>query len=579
MKKLILVLIVAVVALSAVATPALAVPAAELNALAEYYPASTVFFASLRIDDDYIATLDGLIQQITAAVPDSGAAPSFADGLDQFVDQVLGKGNFQSEIRPWLGEIASVGVLSLERVLDSGPRDSQTPSLVIAVEITDRAAAETFFEDVSKHTGGEFDTRSEGGYTILKPEFQDDVFVAIGGSVMFLATEYDILPLDMPAESLMSNPAFADTISLLPAGDYNISIFANLGSTLQQMMAMQGMEAVPGMGALLPILENYPPFAVGLTILDARSLTIDMVMSSGALMSQMAEMGYSTEMPRPANLAFAERIPAGTPLVIHGTGLATQYRNQIANFKLQAEAMQESGTEMPGLDLKQIEQVEEQITFFVQGLTGLDFQEEVLPAIDGDFALYMGPKASLADAKNMRDLLGELPLDFGFVLEVSDPKVSAALVKGITNAASMAKEVTTSTETIAGTEALVITVPPSQDLPFPVEIIVAGSDEVFFIGTRAAARASLNPDGGLPSDPFFQEASTYLLDQSSYVLYLAGDGLLPLVNVVEIQGGRSAERDAAQLEAVLKLVSSASISTSYQGDVGFVRAVLTLPEG
>ncbi|MBL8156774.1 MAG: hypothetical protein JNM70_21535 [Anaerolineae bacterium] len=179
----------------------------------------------------------------------------------------------------------------------------------------------------------------------------------------------------------------------------------------------------------------------------------------------------------------------------------------------------------------------------------------------------------------MRDLTGELPLDFGLVLEVSDPDVSAALVKGITNAAGMAEEVTTSTETIGGTEALVITVPPSRDMPFPVEIVVAGNDEVFFIGTRDAARASLNPDGGLTSDPFYQEASAYLLDQPSYVLYLAGDGLLPLVNVVEMQGGRSGRRDAAQLEAVLKLVSSSSITASYQGDVGFVRAVLTLPEG
>jgi hypothetical protein len=582
LKKLILVLIVAVLALSAVATSALAVPTAELNALAEYYPADTVVFASGRIDDGYVETLDGLIREITDAIPNAGAAASIADGLDQAVTQLLGTGDFQSKVRPWLGQVASLGILSLDRFFDRGPRGPRAdgaPPLLIAVEITDRAALETFFEDVSKHTGGDFDSRSEGGYTILKPDFQDDAFVAIGDSVMFLSTEYEILPLEAPAESLAANSTFADTIGLLPAGDYNISIFANLGDTLGQIMEMQGIEDMPGMGALLPILENYPPLAVGLTILDARSLTIDVVVPYGAMMTQMAEMGYSTDMPRPVNPAFADRIPAGMPLVIHGTGLATQYRNQIANFKLQAEAMGETDMEVFSLSLEQIEQIEEQITFFVQGLTGLDFEDEVLPAIDGDFALYMGPKAALADAKDMRDLLGELPLDFGLVLEVSDPDVSAALVKGITNAVGMAEEVTSSTETIGGTEALVITVPPSRDLPFPVEIIVAGNDDVFFIGTRDAARASLNPDGGLPSDPFYQEASAYLLDQSSYVLYLAGDGLLPLVNVVGMQGGRSRERDAAQLEAVLKLVSSASITASYQGDVGFIRAVLTLPEG
>jgi hypothetical protein len=579
LKKLILVLIVAVLALSAVVTPALAVPTAELNALAEYYPADTVVFASGRIDDGYVETLDGLIQRIAAAIPDSGTAPTIADGLNELVDQALGQGDFQSEVRPWLGQVASLGILSLDRLFGRGPRADGTPSLLIAVEITDRAGAETFFKEGFEHNNVEPDTRTEGGYTILEADEMDDAFVAIGDAVMFVATEYEILPLEAPAESLAANSTFADTIGLLPAGDYNISIFANLGETLGQMMEMQGMEDMPGMGALLPILENYPPFAVGLTILDARSLTIDMVMPYSAMMAQMAEMGYSTDMPRPVNPAFADRIPAGMPLVIHGTGLATQYRNQIANLKLQAEAMGESDMEVFGYGLEQIEKMEEQITFFVQGLTGLDFEDEVLPAIDGDFALYMGPKASLADAKDMRDLLGELPLDFGLVLEVSDPDVSAALVKGITNAVGMADEVTTSTETIGGTEALVITVPPSRDLPFPIEIIVAGNDDVFFIGTRDAARASLNPDGGLPSDPFYQEASAYLLDQPSYVLYLAGDGLLPLVNVVEMQGGRSGRRDAAQLEAVLKLVSSASITASSQGDVGLIRAVLTLPEG
>lgn len=579
MKKLILVLVVAVLALSAVVTPTLAVPTAELNALAEYYPADTVFFASGRTDDGYVETLDGLIQRITSAIPDSGVVPSIADGLNEFVDQVLGTGDFQSEVRPWLGQVASAGILSLDRVLGRGPEADGTPSLLIAIQITDRAGAETFFKAGFEHNSTEIDTRTEGGYTILKPDTADNAFIAIGDSVLFVATEYEILPLETPAESLAANPAFTDTISLLPAGDYNISIFANLGDTLGQMMDMNDMGQMPGMGALLPILENYPPFAVGLTILDARSLTIDMVMPYGAMMSQMAEMGYSTDMPRPVNPAFADRIPAGMPLVIHGTGLATQYRNQIANFRLQAEAMNEPDMEAFGMGLEEIQQIEEMITFFVQGLTGLDFQDKVLPALDGDFALYMGPKASLADAKNMRDLTGELPLDFGLVLEVSDPEVSAALVKGITNAVGLSEEVTTSTETIGGTEALVITVPPSRDMPFPVEIVVAGNDEVFFIGTRDAARASLNPDGGLPSDPFYQEASAYLLDQSSYVLYLAGDGLLPLVNLVEMQGGRSGRRDAAQLEAVLKLVSSASITASYQGDVGFVRAVLTLPEG
>ncbi|MBE0689700.1 MAG: hypothetical protein IH587_06210, partial [Anaerolineae bacterium] len=62
------------------------------------------------------------------------------------------------------------------------------------------------------------------------------------------------------------------------------------------------------------------------------------------------------------------------------------------------------------------------------------------------------------------------------------------------------------------------------------------------------------------------------------VLYMASAGLQPLVGVIEAAGGRSGAQSAQAFAGVLSLLSSSSVSVTYDGDVSTARAVWTLPE-
>ncbi len=123
-------------------------------------------------------------------------------------------------------------------------------------------------------------------------------------------------------------------------------------------------------------------------------------------------------------------------------------------------------------------------------------------------------------------------------------------------------------------EALVIT-PTEAGIPFPVEIIFASNDNLLFFGTRRAAEAALTGTGGLDSDASYIEAGKYFVPSSSVIAYFGSEGLKPLVKVMEMMGSK---RDGEQFAAFLNIVSSASVSSSYNQEIGYARMVLTLAE-
>jgi hypothetical protein len=225
-----------------------------------------------------------------------------------------------------------------------------------------------------------------------------------------------------------------------------------------------------------------------------------------------------------------------------------------------------------------------QFRFVIQGATGLNWENELLPALTGDYALFLGVNPALVGEQiSLPALMAQTPVDFGLLVAIDDPAIIDALVEGLTNAVRALPvqeeeaEITFAPEMIGGQEVQLITI-RSEDTPFPIQLVIGGDDEVLFLGTPNAARAALSPDGGLLVNADYQEASGYLLSEPRLVAYLASAGLQPIVNIMGMMGGRSAERDAEQLAAVLSLVRSATISQTYAGDVSYARAVWTLPE-
>lgn len=571
-----------------IAVPAFAqVAPAELGALARWVPEKAPVYFGFRTDDDYIATLDAVGQRLNAAIPDANIPP-LMEALNQAIADagVFGTdADFDSAVRSWLGATASVSIISLDEAM---AQNGDEPPVLISMEVTDRVAAAEFWGILE--TVQDYSRSTEGDFTVFSPPARndDDPTVAVGEDVAFIATLPSVLPSEAPSGSLANSEGFSSTLTLLPADGYNIVAYLNLGDVLQAaldsaQMSDADMAAIPS--SLMSILDNYPPMAFGATTLDERSFAIDFALSLEGMDDVFADMGLSLEPNAPLNPDFAERIPAGTPLVAHGADLRMIYNQALQSFRLQVEML--AGMEdMGGMTAEQmqaeIDRALEQATFAVQGATGLDLESELIPALSGDYALYMGFNPALADATSPMTMLVSNPINFGLLLSVNDPAVTSTLVENLTDTirALPLDDNTTidiSTDTLGGNVVNVITITSTRDLPFPLELVIGGDEEVFFLGTPDYARAALSPDGGLLSDPQYQEGTAHTLAEMRSFLYLASAGLQPLVNVVAQSGGSDSE-DAQNFAAVLSLLSSATISSSYEAGVSYGRAVWTFPE-
>ena len=463
-----------------------------------------------------------------------------------------------------------------------GTASSEPPHFLAAVSITDQKAAEAFWKAaLNKSSDGKYETSTEGDYILFTPDknapSSASGIVAIGKDVILIAAYKEDLALDGQKDALSDSPTFADNIKLLPESDYNITIYTNLGDLFQKIIAMQSdmMDSNPAQAEMMknlePLLKNFPPEVIGFTLLDNRSLTVDVVLPYGDLMKEFDKAGFSTAMPVAVDPTFAANILSGSPLVIHSTNLGASLEGVLKNFQAQAGMLQSTGVspdEMTkGLDT---------LKFAIQGLTGKDLEKDILPAMQGDYALYLALSPALSDVSSEADLNKQMPVDFGFLTEISDPTVTTAIMDGIkmlfTKNENMQAKVTT--EKIGGVDALVIT-GTAANMPFPVELVVTGNDKLLFIGTRRAAAAALTGKGGLDMDTAFKEAASYMVPSPFSIAYLAGAGLKPLAKIISLTEGESSGK---QFEAFLNLLSSASISSTSKDNVGYARLVWTLPE-
>jgi len=139
MKRLIVVGLLLVGLSALLIAPAAAAAPTDLNRLASWFPESTPVFVSLRTDDDYIAVWDSLLERLQGVVPNAEDVQLLGESLDNGIAEAFGGGDFQSTIRPWLGEVASLGIISLETAFDDNRRNDDEVPVLAAVEITDRA--------------------------------------------------------------------------------------------------------------------------------------------------------------------------------------------------------------------------------------------------------------------------------------------------------------------------------------------------------------------------------------------------------------------------------------------------------
>lgn len=553
--------------------PAAAIPVDDLTELAAYYPADTSVFFTLRTDTGYIETIDGLIGQIVAAVPGAPKV-SLTQELDRMTAEVS-DGSFAETFGPWLGDKAAFGVVDLAATADDD-RANDNDALLLVVQITDRAAAVEYLTGV---TEDDYEVTEGSDYTIFRPVDPSEnstPAIAVGDDAIFVGAVAMVLA-GVPDPALSGSDDFAAGIASLPGDDYNILAYVN-GAAITDFAAAEIPANSPD-AASLASLQTLERIAIGFTLIDGRSLTMDLAISVD--MEALGAMtGVTDYAMTPIDMSFTDHIPAGTPVVVIATNLRATYENALASLR----AM---GAMQGGEDVEdEINKALQQVNFALRGLTGLDLEDDVLSWMTGEYAIYLGLTPAVAEADNLFAALADgLPVNFGLLIDASaDPDTAAEVVDGIAQAVDFAAaqveaptEIAVTDETIGGTDALVITI-TDRSLPFPIELLVASNDDVFVFGTRGAVRAALAPDGGLSSDTSFEEALSYALPGTNTFAYLAGEGLQPLANLVATAGGRDAAMQAEILRGVLGLLSSSSVSTTMSDDGTQVqRWVLTLP--
>lgn len=589
MKRVVLVLALLLLVFGAVVIPAAAVPTADLTALSSVFPANTAIFAAIRTDDGYIETLDGVIARINQVLPASDQIDSLRETFEMGAGMM--GGSFDSVFRSWLGDTAALGV-DISLLIDEDD-DNDYLAATLAIAVTDSAAAVEFARGLLSSQGN-FDARYtvevSDGVTFFRPTTDGP---RLDGVIPFMFTENyvvmgNLAPVMNRMARLDTNARFSETMSALPLDDYNIALYIDSRALFDAQMTMlsdMGDMAEMGetIGMLAGIINNLGSIGIGFTVVDGRSLTIDIASTAApeAIAGALGLDAGSMVVAQPIDPAFARFIPAGTPIVTHVTNLSGAYDALLTG--LRAGVSLGSDDEAVEEALAEIESGIAGVEFAIRGLTGLDLEDDILSWMTGDLAIWLGPTPTFAQATSLSGgLAGGLPVDFGILIDArADPDNAAALVEGLKSALTFAARqipadsgttITVADESIGGNAGVSATI-VDRSLPFPIELVIGASADVFVIGTRAAAEAALDPGAGLDSDPAYQEALGYALADTLQLHYLAGAPFAPLLNLMPMEGGAD---DAQARVDFVSLLSSSSISSATVDGISYVRLVLTL---
>lgn len=600
MRKLIIWLLLTTLLMGALPASA-AAPIDDLTALAGYFPADSLAFFAIRTDESYIETLDGVFEKISAALPAAGIPPvPVSSKLDQMAVS-LGGGNFESVFRPWLGDTIAAGTVW---------RGESSPRGAIAFSVSDHDVAETFIdEQIIAKTGEEYYQKSEGAGYILweSPEQELTEYVLYEDAWLVLPLGLGDPPVEGFENTLADSVDFNAMMRMLPDQDdgYNIAGYFNPAPLMPVVEAQAGRRFPP---LLVELTKARGSYAVGLNILDDRVLVMDVVSSWGNT-TALEEAGFTLAMDiGAADLEFAAHIPADAPLVAQTINPGRQAQIMVENIHavdawMEAEGISLFADEVLNPQDKRIASGFEltdllaMANLTLKGLTGLEYEKDIFPVLDGNAAMYLRFDANMAAMEELAASQAYyLPLDMAAVIEVTDADAAGKITEALAGALEE-NNFEIEREEINGANTVVmprfgaminLLLPPEIVAKMPeLDHIFGWNEDVFVYGTRDTATYSLAPENdNLASDPTFVAAQAYMLPGAQDILYMNPDGLATLPDIIEMIAEQETPHELDDIQQklsivrnILDLIESGTI-TAISNDNGdtIVRAVLTLAE-
>ncbi|MBC7809805.1 MAG: DUF3352 domain-containing protein [Burkholderiales bacterium] len=572
----------------------------DLLALARYFPNTTAAFVTVRSDDEFIDTLDALLDSLRENLPPGTLPPiTIRRALDQIAGQVGGSGStFDDAMRPWLGDSFAVGVPTL---------DAGNPQTIVAISVADNAAASAFVQSFLDLIPMEYTTVNEANYSLYSPT---DVTLQSRSQSFLLAEDVALIGNDPDAlvamfrqdGTLASSASFTEAIAMLPADSYSAIGFIDIPQALptaEELIQnrLDGMEAFATPLDPTALLSAFGPAAFGFTVMGDRSLVLDYAQTLGDT-SALQDMGLVPEtfIVQPIDLSFAENLPGDVPLVVQASALGPSVSTYFDALIQWGRMLQEQGfidraidqsrdlgdtSYVPRFvsDMNPGRALVVGINFFFSGLTGLNLERDVLNWMTDDYAFFVRVDV------NEDDETAAPLIDAGFVVAATDADAAAVTVAGLSDSLT-AYEVPFSTEEIGGGDVLVLSLAEMfpddsalSELPDDYDILIGSNDAVFAIGTRRAVSEALEPGDSLAENAAFIEATEYLLPDAQSMWYISFATFAEPFGIYAQQQSGSSGDQAQRAEAIFRAANSATLShtNTPEGDTT-IRFVLTLAE-
>lgn len=494
--------------------------AEEAATFAELMPADAILYASIRTDNAYLETLDGIIAKFYPLLDriremDDTTPPNSEFTMNNLLAQVFPEGQdtpaWTTDIRPWLGDTVAVAALA--------PDADGVSQVVIAFDSNDRAGALNFARQAYPNGEDQGVTESErDGFTVLTVDFgmdpADNIVIAANDEAMYFASSEALIPFGgAPSSNLAGSAGFSSALGRLPAPSYNIIGYLDataLSATSETLLDDSGLPS--------PTIEGALVF--GATIAEGRTMIID-VATDGA---QVAAVDLVGIVSTPVDTGFHQYIPADASMVIHGSNLRLGIDEALELAAAEDETLGE-----------QLEQLDTLLDSFLQ----LDFQNDLLGLLEGEYVAFLTVET---DSDGMPVVLnsvmagsGSLGIEGGIILETTNAENAAQLISGtqglLALAGDLGEGISITTGEVAGVDAIIISV-EDPSLPAPLEIVAASNSDVIVIATRRSAEQALQGEGGLGSADLYEEAERYLLDDATTIWYLDRAGTISGVGVV-----------------------------------------------
>jgi hypothetical protein len=543
------------------AAPRAQVTTDDLLSFAADAPYAAPFYAAVRLDSGYIETLDGVLAQITAALPE-GVVPeglSLATLLDA-LSLTLTNTEFNEGLRPLVGDVGAVALGSLDSYLDYD-YDNDVLPLAVYLAITDRTITTALVENL---LNAQFQPED-----VAREDRGDDTLLVVEDLGIFLTISDDTLTFATSPVMLSNNGGlsaftpFNETFAALPAESYNAVVYVDAAYFSSALLGSTRYLNDQDRLTRLVIGRALGTWAAGATLLSGDTLTGDLALRPGNLAGLEALGIDLTGSTTPVNPTLLARLPADTALAWHGSdvgGVVDLLRRNLDTLSATwlyglldaaaTDALIDSALHIPNA--------------IMTNATGLT-PEQLHTWLDGDYLIGITPNLNYSPF----DPSTGLPFDFGIILEASDAAASREAMSILQRDLPLTLRSLMTGQSnfqlqpalINGAQAIIITVLSynyQQGDYASTDLVLAADDGMFVFGGRGFVESVLaNADAA--ASPF-DAAQGVLLPDSTLNLYVAPLPFIGMINSITYYNGQSEQLRVRVPESLLTVLEHSTTS-------------------